>query len=163
MSTAVAFGCGLVFALGLGIGGMTEPTRVLAFLDVAGEWDPRLALVMLGAIAVYAPVYRLVSRWRRPIVAPDFQIPIRRAIDARLVTGAIVFGIGWGLAGLCPGPALTSLASGEPAALVFVVAMLAGLGSSKLRGVTVEIAAAAAVASRPWSTGRQPANSAVEK
>ena len=98
----VAFACGFVFALGLGIGGMTQPTRVLAFLDAAGDWDPRLALVMLGAIAVYAPVYRLALRRGRPVLAAAFELPIRRHIDGRLIAGALVFGIGWGLAGAPP-------------------------------------------------------------
>jgi uncharacterized membrane protein YedE/YeeE len=128
----VAFACGVVFALGLGVGGMTQPPRVLGFLDVAGEWDPRLAFVMLGAIAVYAPVYRVMARRGRAIFAPELQVPTRRDIDGRLVTGALVFGIGWGLAGLCPGPALTSLASGRPEALVFVGAMSAGIAAARL-------------------------------
>jgi hypothetical protein len=131
----VAFACGFVFALGLGIGGMTQPTRVLAFLDVAGDWDPRLALVMLGAIAVYAPIYRLALRRGRPVLGAAFDLPTRRDIDGRLIAGALVFGIGWGLAGLCPGPALTSLGSGQPAAVVFVAAMLVGIGASRLRDV----------------------------
>ena len=133
MTSVVAFVCGVVFAVGLGIGGMTQPARVLAFLDVAGEWDPRLAFVMLGAIAVYAPIYRLALRRRRPFLAATYDLPTRRDVDARLVTGALLFGIGWGLAGLCPGPALTSLGSGEPTACVFVVAMLVGLAASKRR------------------------------
>jgi len=128
----IAFACGVTFALGLGIGGMTQPVRVLAFLDVAGDWDPRLALVMLGAIAVYAPVYRLALRRGRPSFATAFELPTRRDIDGRLLTGAVLFGVGWGLAGLCPGPALTSLASGKPAALVFVTAMAVGIGVSRL-------------------------------
>jgi uncharacterized membrane protein YedE/YeeE len=129
---AVAFGCGALFAVGLGIGGMTQPSRVLAFLDVAGEWDPRLAIVMLGAIATYAPAYRLAIRRERPMLAPAFVLPAARNVDARLVAGAALFGVGWGLGGLCPGPALTSLASGEPAALVFVSAMLAGIAGARL-------------------------------
>ncbi len=132
MKSVAAFGCGMLFALGLGLGGMTQPSRVLAFLDVAGDWDPRLALVMLGAIAVYAPVYRVAVRRQRPLLAPAFDLPTRGHVDGRLVTGAAVFGIGWGLAGLCPGPALTSLASGQPAALAFVAAMLAGIAAARL-------------------------------
>jgi uncharacterized membrane protein YedE/YeeE len=128
----VAFACGLVFALGLGIGGMTQPTRVLAFLDVAGDWDPSLAFVMLGAVAVFATIYRLVLRSKRPVLAAAYDLPSRRDIDRPLVAGALLFGIGWGIAGLCPGPALTSLASGEPAALVFVAAMLAGMAAHRV-------------------------------
>ena len=128
----VAFACGATFALGLGIGGMTQPVRVLAFLDVAGAWDPRLALVMLGAIAVYAPIYRLALRRGHPTFASAFELPTRRSIDGRLLIGAVLFGVGWGLAGLCPGPALTSLASGKPGALVFVTAMGVGIVVSRL-------------------------------
>lgn len=134
MKDVVAFVSGVVFALGLGIGGMTQPLCVLGFLDVAGDWDPRLAFVMLSAIAVYAPVYRVVAHRGRPLLASALLVPARRDIDGRLVTGALLFGIGWGLAGLCPGPALTSLASGEPAALVFVAAMLGGMAGARLVG-----------------------------
>jgi uncharacterized membrane protein YedE/YeeE len=133
VTNIVAFACGVLFALGLGIGGMTQPSRVLAFLDVAGDWDPRLAFVMLGAIAVYAPVYRLARRRPHPILATSYQLPARTEVDRPLVTGAALFGVGWGLAGLCPGPALTSLASGEPAALSFVAAMLAGMACARVR------------------------------
>lgn len=132
MRGVVAFGCGALFALGLGIGGMTQPSRVLAFLDVLGDWDSSLAFVMLGAIAVYATVYRLAVRRDRPVLAAAWDLPARRDVDARLVTGAALFGVGWGLAGLCPGPALTALASGEPAVLLFVAAMLAGIAGSRL-------------------------------
>jgi uncharacterized membrane protein YedE/YeeE len=112
---------------------MTQPAYVLAFLDVSGDWDPRLALVMLGAIAVYAPVYRLALRRGRPLLTPVFDLPVRQSIDAPLVAGALLFGVGWGLAGLCPGPALASLASGEPAAVVFVAAMLVGMTLARVR------------------------------
>ena len=138
----VAFACGLTFALGLGIGGMTQPARVLAFLDVAGDWDPRLALVMFGAIAVYAPAFRLALRRGRPVLAPAFHLPTRRNIDGPLVVGAMLFGIGWGMAGLCPGPSLTSLASGEPAAVLFVAAMLVGIALSRVRNAGVTRVAA---------------------
>jgi uncharacterized membrane protein YedE/YeeE len=132
VKNVVAYACGVVFALGLGVGGMTQPGRVLAFLDVAGSWDPRLAFVMLGAIAVHAPLYRLALRRGRPLLAPVLQLPARRDVDRRLVAGAILFGVGWGMAGLCPGPALTSLASGEPVALAFVVAMLGGIAAHRI-------------------------------
>jgi uncharacterized membrane protein YedE/YeeE len=132
MSGLVAFLVGAIFALGLGVGGMTQPARVLAFLDVAGDWDPSLALVMLGAVAIYAVAFRVCTRRARPFIAARFDLPARRDIDRRLMTGATVFGIGWGLAGLCPGPALTSLASGRAPALVFVAAMLAGMAVQRL-------------------------------
>ena len=133
MRSVVAFAVGVVFAVGLGIGGMTQPARVLAFLDVAGGWDPSLAFVMLGAVATYGVGFRLVTRRARPLLAPAFLVPTRRDLDARLLAGALVFGVGWGLAGICPGPALTALASGEPGALVFVAAMLVGIAAHRLR------------------------------
>jgi uncharacterized membrane protein YedE/YeeE len=132
MTSLVAFGVGLVFALGLGLGGMTQPGRVLAFLDVAGAWDPSLAFVMLGGVGVYAALFRVVRRLPHPVLSPAFSLPTRRDVDARLLTGAAVFGVGWGLAGLCPGPAVTALGSGQPAAFLFVVAMLAGMGVQRL-------------------------------
>ncbi len=127
MIPVVALVVGLVFALGLGLGGMTQPARVRAFLDVAGDWDPSLAFVMLGAIAVYATAFPIVMRRPRPVLAASFQVPSRRDVDGRLVAGALLFGVGWGLAGLCPGPALTALASGESEAVLFVAAMLGGM------------------------------------
>lgn len=132
MSGFVAFLVGLAFALGLGLGGMTQPARVLGFLDVTGDWDPSLAFVMLGAVATYAVAFRLVRQRARPLLASDFVLPARRDLDANLLVGALVFGVGWGLAGLCPGPALTALGSGEPAALRFVGAMFAGIAVHKL-------------------------------
>src|SRR5690606_29474119 len=100
---------GVVFALGLALGGMTLPSRVIAFLDVTGDWDPSLALVMLGAVAVYAPGYRwLLRRRSAPLHAPRYQIPETRTLDLRLVAGSALFGLGWGLAGYCPGPGLVS-------------------------------------------------------
>jgi uncharacterized protein len=131
-SSAAAFVVGVMFAVGLGIGGMTQPARVLAFLDVAGAWDPSLAFVMLGAVAVYGAAFPLMMRRRRPFLAPVFVVPARRDVDARLVGGAVLFGVGWGLAGLCPGPALTAIASGEPRVLLFVAAMVAGIAAHRL-------------------------------
>lgn len=132
MTNVVAFACGALFAVGLGIGSMTQPTRVLAFLDVAGDWEPRLGFVMLGAIAAYAPVYWLAIRRARPMMGAAFHLPAKGDVDRRLVMGAALFGVGWGLAGLCPAPAITSLASGEPAALLFDAAMLAGMAGARL-------------------------------
>ena len=130
MAALAAFVAGVVFALGLGVSGMTRPGKVLAFLDVTGRWDPSLAFVMLGAIGVYAPLSRLVLRRRTPVCAAVFALPTRRDIDARLLAGAAVFGVGWGLAGLCPGPAVTALASGKTTALAFVAAMVAGMAAA---------------------------------
>jgi len=128
MTGLIAFLVGLVFALGLGVGGMTQPARVLGFLDVAGAWDPTLAFVMASAVAVYAVAARVAARQGRPVYAEAFALPTRRDLDPPLVVGAALLGVGWGLAGLCPGPALTALGSGAPHALLFVAAMLAGLG-----------------------------------
>ena len=127
-----AFVSGLVFALGLGLSGMTQPAKVTAFLDFAGDWDPSLAFVMIGAIGVYAALYRLIRHLPSPLFSTTFALPARTDIDLRLVGGAALFGVGWGLAGFCPGPALTSLASGEPSVLLFVASMLAGMYLYKL-------------------------------
>lgn len=126
-AVALAVLAGAVFAIGLAVSGMTVPAKVTGFLDVGGAWDPTLALVMAGAIAVYAPVVRIVRRRRRPLASEQFHWPTPRAIDARLVGGAAIFGVGWGLSGYCPGPALTSIGSGAASALVFVAAMIAGI------------------------------------
>jgi hypothetical protein len=126
-----AFAAGLLFALGLGLGGMTQPARVIGFLDVAGDWDPTLALVMGGALAVYAPLHQLIMRRRTPLLGARFEVPTRRDIDAALLVGAAVFGVGWGLAGFCPGPVIVSLASGRLDPLVFAAAMLLGMAGSR--------------------------------
>lgn len=117
MGVVSAFVSGLIFGLGLLISGMSDPGKVIGFLDVAGNWDPSLAFVMAGAIVVG---FFAFARMRR-------QAPPRRELDARLVAGSIVFGIGWGLAGFCPGPALVDFGAGIDKATVFVVAMLAGM------------------------------------
>jgi uncharacterized membrane protein YedE/YeeE len=127
-----AFLSGATFALGLGISGMTRPGKVLAFLDVRGAWDPSLAFVMLGAIATHALLLRPILAGRAPLLAPRFALPTRRDVDSRLVGGEALFGIGWGLAGFCPGPAVTSLAGGRAEPLLFVAAMVAGMGLYRL-------------------------------
>ena len=119
---------GLVFGAGLLVGGMTQPSKVIGFLDVAGAWDPSLAFVMGGAIAVFLPLFRLIKKRSGPIFGVKFSLPTRRDIDARLVTGAALFGIGWGLAGYCPGPGITSAASLTPNALLFTGSMIFGFG-----------------------------------
>lgn len=124
---AVAFFAGLLFAAGLGLSGMTSPAKVLGFLDVTGDWDPSLAFVMGGAIAVHLTVTQLLEKRGRPLFAASFHLPRRSDIDAKLVAGATLFGLGWGLAGYCPGPAIVSAASGQRDALVFVAAMTLGM------------------------------------
>jgi len=127
VSAAAAFFAGLVFGIGLLVSGMTDPGKVKGFLDVAGAWDPSLAFVMAGAIAVGFFAFALAKRRAQAFLGGAMRLPQRRDIDGRLVGGSIVFGIGWGLAGFCPGPALVSLGSGEAKAAVFVVGMLAGM------------------------------------
>lgn len=122
-----AFLSGLLFALGLGISGMTDPANVLSFLDVAGDWDFRLAFVMGGAVAVHAALRPLIHKRERPLFAEKFSSFPAQRVDPKLLGGAALFGVGWGLGGYCPGPALTALASGGPQALIFVAAMAAGM------------------------------------
>jgi uncharacterized membrane protein YedE/YeeE len=122
-----AFVAGSLFGLGLTVSRMIDPAKVLGFLDVAGNWDPSLALVMAGALTVMAIAYRIAMGRRAPLLAGTFQIPTRRDVDARLVSGAVVFGVGWGLVGFCPGPAISGLALGRHEVYVFVLAMLAGM------------------------------------
>ena len=123
----ISFVSGVVFALGLGISGMTRPVKVIGFLDFFGAWDASLAFVMVGAIAVYFVAYRWSSSMPSPRFAPDFALPKRSDLDGKLILGAALFGAGWGLSGFCPGPALASLASGALPVLVFVAAMSIGM------------------------------------
>jgi uncharacterized membrane protein YedE/YeeE len=127
MSALSAFASGLVFGLGLILSGMTDPGKVIGFLDVAGNWDPSLALVMGGAILVGLFAFRLAGKRARAFLGGAMHLPQRRDVDNRLVGGSLLFGIGWGLAGFCPGPALVSFASGVDQAAVFVAAMLGGM------------------------------------
>jgi uncharacterized membrane protein YedE/YeeE len=126
MRAAVAFVCGLLFAAGLGVAEMTRPSRVIGFLDVLGAWDPTLLFVMAGAIAVYLPAWWTV-RGRRARLGGVIPRVSRHDLDARLFAGAGLFGIGWGLAGICPGPGIVLLARPDTGLLVFVGAMLAGM------------------------------------
>jgi uncharacterized protein len=122
----VAFGCGMLFSVGLILSQMVNPAKVLNFLDIAGDWDPTLALVMLGAIAVTLPLFAWVLKRPHPLFSEKFYVPTRKDIDFPLVGGSIVFGIGWGIAGLCPGPAITAAATGMLPVLGFLIAMAAG-------------------------------------
>lgn len=123
------FGIGLVFGLGLIISGMTDPSKVLGFLDLAGLWDPSLAFVMGGTILVGVFAFAVARKRTTSVLGGAMQLPTARHIDRRLVLGSLLFGAGWGIAGFCPGPAIVSLGAGEPKALVFVLAMLAGMGA----------------------------------
>lgn len=124
---AVALVSGVLFGVGLALGGMTRPEKVLGFLDLFGAWDPSLAFVMLGAISVHVVAYRVVRGTAAPLFADEFALPTRRNVDVKLVLGSAVFGVGWGLAGYCPGPAIVSLASGSGAVVLFVCTLLIGL------------------------------------
>jgi uncharacterized protein len=123
----IAFLCGLLFAFGLGVGQMTQPTRVIGFLDFFGRWDPTLMFVMGGAIAVYLPAWYTLRGRKVPIGGGKIAKSLRNDIDKRLLIGAGVFGIGWGLAGVCPGPGVVLIARGHLDFIIFVAAMLGGM------------------------------------
>lgn len=123
---------GLVFGIGLVLSGMANPAKVLGFLDLAGDWDPSLALVMGGAVVVGAVAFAIARRRTTSLLGTAMKLPTARHIDRRLVGGSVLFGIGWGIAGFCPGPAITALGMGEAKAVVFVAAMLAGMGIFEL-------------------------------
>ena len=127
-----AFASGLLFGLGLIVSQMVDPAKVLGFLDIFGNWDPSLAFVMGGAVAVSALGYLVAKRRGVPVLASRLEIPTRRDLDPRLISGAALFGIGWGLVGLCPGPALTALTFGPWQVFVFVAAMIAGMALFRL-------------------------------
>lgn len=130
--TVSAFLCGLIFGLGLVLSAMVNPQKILNFLDVFGTWDPSLAFVMAGALAVALPGYRYVLGRPAPYLSARFLLPSAKDIDPRLVGGAALFGVGWGLVGFCPGPAITALGIGGSNVLVFVVAMLVGMAAHGL-------------------------------
>lgn len=133
MGVIGALAAGLLFGIGLILSGMIDPAKVQNFLDIAGAWDPSLAFVMAGAIGIAAPGFWLVRKRASPLAGTSFHVPPANApIDRRLVAGAAVFGIGWGLAGFCPGPALASLPLAAPATVVFVAAMVAAIAASAL-------------------------------
>ena len=123
---------GLVFGVGLVIAGMTQPSNVLAFLDVAGEWDPSLALVMVSAIAVYATGYRWLVRRMAPLYAEGLARMTLTKLDAPLIVGAAIFGVGWGIGGFCPGPGVVAAGGGAPLGIAFALSMVAGMGLFEL-------------------------------
>lgn len=122
-----AFVSGLIFGMGVLISGMVNPDKVLAFLDIAGAWDPSLALVMAAAIAVALVAFTIAKRRTLSLLGEPMRLPQKKALDRRLVLGSLGFGVGWGLAGFCPAPALVAFAAGIPKAAVFVIAMMAGM------------------------------------
>lgn len=124
---AAAFSSGALFALGLGVAGMTKPSKVVGFLDVLGRWDASLVFVMFAAIAVYASLSRIIGKQEAPWLESAFRLPTRHDLDADLLGGAAIFGVGWGLGGYCPGPGIVAAASGSLPAIAFVVSMLVGM------------------------------------
>lgn len=132
MQIFMALIAGLTFGIGLIVSGMTNPAKIIGFLDLAGNWDPSLAFVMGGAVAVGLIVFRFAASLPRALLGDAMRLPTSTDIDRRLVLGGLVFGAGWGLAGYCPGPALASLLSGSAKPVIFVVAMLAGMAIFEL-------------------------------
>jgi hypothetical protein len=128
MASLFAFAAGLTFGIGLLVAGMANPAKIQAFLDVAGKWDPSLAFVMVGAIAVGVFAFAIARRRTASALGLPMQLPAARSIDARLVVGSLLFGVGWGIAGFCPGPAIVALGAAHVKAGVFMVAMLLGMG-----------------------------------
>lgn len=129
MKTYIAvFFSGVLFAVGLGISGMTLPQKVIGFLDFFGNWDPSLGLVMIGSVGVYLVLHRLILKRSQPLFASKFHVPAPTShVNSPLIVGGVLFGVGWGIVGLCPGPALTSLVSGDTQVWIFFVAMIVGM------------------------------------
>lgn len=127
MTLLVAFISGIIFALGLGISGMTQPQKIVGFLDIFGNWDPALAFVMIGAIAVHSLAYLTLKPEKGPLLKATYSIPQKSKITKSLIVGSLLFGVGWGLSGFCPGPGVVSLFSGNLASLNFVVFMIMGM------------------------------------
>jgi len=127
MHAISAFAVGLLFGIGLIVSGMSDPFKVIGFLDIAGAWDPSLAFVMMGAVVVGLVGFRVAGRRKQSVLGGPMRLPAQRALDRRLVLGSFAFGVGWGLAGFCPGPAFVALGAGYAKAALFVGAMLAGM------------------------------------
>lgn len=126
-NAAASFLVGLIFAIGLGLSGMIRPEKVIGFLDIFGNWDPSLMFVMIGAISVHFVSYKLVRKMNSPLFDTQWHVPTKTEITPALVIGSMMFGIGWALAGYCPGPAITSLAGFKTGPIIFVVSMLGGM------------------------------------
>ena len=141
MPILVSFVAGLIFAMGLGISGMTQPQKIIGFLNVTGNWDPSLILVMLGAVGVYLIGHALILKRSRPVFEQCFAIPERSDIDRPLVLGSALFGIGWGLVGFCPGPVLASLVTANENVLLFVFAMAVGMYANDLLNLRLRLIA----------------------
>lgn len=132
MKTLASLLAGVIFGAGLTIGGMTDPARVRGFLDLFGDWDPTLAFVMGGALVVMAIAWHLVPGMARPVFDDDFHVPTSKELTPKLIGGAVLFGVGWGIAGLCPGPGFAALALEPAGAAIFVVSMMAGMALLRL-------------------------------
>ncbi len=132
MNKIVSLFCGIIFGIGLVISEMINPAKVLGFLDFFGEWDPSLAFVMIGALVVATPLFHLFKNKEKPIFSSSFSISNKKEIDKKLIIGSILFGAGWGLVGLCPGPAITSIALLNMSSVTFVIAMFVGFYIAKL-------------------------------
>ena len=132
MSKLVSLFCGIIFGIGLVISQMINPAKVLGFLNLFGEWDPSLAFVMIGALIISSPLFHLLKNKEKPIFSSSFSISNKKEIDKKLIIGSILFGAGWGLVGLCPGPAITSIALLNMSSVTFVIAMFVGFYIAKL-------------------------------
>lgn len=132
MKALIALVSGIIFSLGLGFSGMTNPEVVKGFLDIFGNWNWSLMGVMIGAIGVHAVTYRLITKRKSPLLADTFELPTKTTLDKKLLIGAALFGLGWGWAGICPGPGIVSLASGEWGIFYFVISMLVGMKAAQI-------------------------------
>jgi uncharacterized membrane protein YedE/YeeE len=136
----ISFLVGLLFAFGLGLSGMTQPQKVIGFLDLFGQWNPSLLFVMVGAIAVHATYYFFLKpKYQAPVLAKTYQVPTRKDINGSLILGSAIFGVGWALGGYCPGPGITSLATFDSKPILFIVSMLLGMFLYRKFGVKLPI------------------------
>ena len=131
MKFAVSFVAGILFSIGLVISGMTNPNIVIGFLDIFGEWDMRLIFVMGGAVGVNLVLFRLILKRKRPLMSESFSLPTAKDIDFKLILGSVLFGIGWGIMGICPGPGIVNMVTAQPLFIVFIGCMLVGMGIHK--------------------------------
>jgi uncharacterized membrane protein YedE/YeeE len=138
-NSLAALAVGFIFALGLGLSGMTQPQKVISFLDIFGDWDPSLIFVMLGAIAVHFITYKIIRKRKSPLLSSEWHVPTKREITPSLVIGSTLFGVGWALGGFCPGPAVTSLASFDSRVATFVISMIVGMYLFKLLDKKISI------------------------
>ena len=134
LQSITSFICGVTFAIGLVLAGMTQPGKIIGFLDVFGNWDPSLVFVLASAVGVYFVTYQFVIKRKSPLLAPKFLVPSKTDLELKLVIGGILFGVGWGMSGLCPGPILTTLGTGSASVMILMVTMLIGFYISSYIG-----------------------------